>query len=345
MQNDVVNFATSLLQIKAQIICNHFTEDTIIRISGANQLSDSDKPYIPDALALLKDEPAVNFRVEVTSDSMIYQDEQAEKQNRMEFLQSIGGFMQQVIPAAQSVPELTPMLMEMVKFAVTAYKAGKGLEGIIDETADKFRDQAKQAESQPKPPSPEQQKMEMEVQIEQQKMQLEVQLAQAKMQADQQQAQLDAQLEQQKISMQMELEKAKQEYQAQENRLKFELEDQRNMKESEMQMELEKLKSTTENNKAILVTYLDNATKLETARIGAGLDDGSAAYIESIEQARILQDQMGYSQMADHPLKPALDQMQESNAQLTQMLAILIDKMNQPKQVVRGPDGRIVGVQ
>ncbi len=334
MQNDVVNFATSLLQIKAQIICNHFTEETIIKISGAMQLSDSDKQYIPQALALLKDEPAKNFRVEVTSDSMIYQDEQAEKQNRMEFLQSIGGFMQQVIPAAQSVPELTPMLMEMVKFAVTAYKAGKGLEGIIDETADKFREQAKQAEGQPKPPSPEQQKM-----------QLDMQMAQAKMQAEQQQAQMDAQLEQQKIAMQMELEKAKQEYQAQENRLKFELEDQRNMKEAEMQMELEKLKSTTENNKAILVTYLDNATKLETARIGAGLDDGSAAYIESIEQARILQDQMGYSQMADHPLKPALDQMQESNAQLTQMLAILIDKMNQPKQVLRGPDGRIIGVQ
>ena len=156
---------------------------------------------------------------------------------------------------------------------------------------------------------------------------------------------MDSQLEQQKIQMQIELEKAKQEYQAQENRLKFQLEDQRNMKEAEMQMELEKLKATTENNKAILVTYLDNATKLETARIGAGLDDGSAAYIESIEQAKILQDQMGYSQMADHPLKPALDQMQESNAQLTQMLAILIDKMNQPKQVVRGPDGRIVGVQ
>ena len=334
MQHDVVNFATSLLSIKAQIICNHFTEDTIIKISGAMQLSDSDKKYIPQALALLKDEPAKNFRIEVTSDSMIYQDEQQEKQNRVEFLSSVSQFMQTALPTAMQAPELTPLLMEMLKFGVTAFKAGKGMEGLIDETADKFREQAKQMEGQPKPPSPEQQKMQMEMQM-----------AQAKMQAEQQQAQMDAQLEQQKISMQIELEKAKQEYQAQENRLKFQLEDQRNMKEAEMQMELEKLKTTAENNKAILVTYLDNATKLETARIGAGLDDGSAAYIESIEQAKILQDQMGYSQMADHPLKPALDQMQESNAQLTQMLAILIDKMNQPKQVVRGPDGRIVGVQ
>ena len=334
MQHDVVNFATSLLSIKAQIICNHFTEDTIIKISGAMQLSDSDKQYIPQALALLKDEPAKNFRIEVTSDSMIYQDEQQEKQDRIEFLSAVSQFMQTALPTAMQAPELTPLLMEMLKFGVTAFKAGKGMEGLIDETADKFREQAKQMEGQPKPPS-----------AEQQKMQMEMQMAQAKMQAEQQQAQLDSQLEQQKIQMQIELEKAKQEYQAQENRLKFQLEDQRNMKEAEMQMELEKLKATTENNKAILVTYLDNATKLETARIGAGLDDGSAAYIESIEQAKILQDQMGYSQMADHPLKPALDQMQESNAQLTQMLAMLIDKMNQPKQVLRGPDGRIVGVQ
>jgi hypothetical protein len=334
MQHDVVNFATSLLTIKAQIICNHFTEDTIIKISGAMQLSDSDKQYIPQALALLKDEPAKNFRIEVTSDSMIYQDEQQEKQDRVEFLSAVSQFMQTALPTAMQAPELTPLLMEMLKFGVTAFKAGKGMEGLIDETADKFREQAKQMEGQPKPPS-----------AEQQKMQMEMQMAQAKMQAEQQQAQMDSQLEQQKIQMQIELEKAKQEYQAQENRLKFQLEEQRNMKEAEMQMELEKLKSTTENNKAILVTYLDNATKLETARIGAGLDDGSAAYIESIEQAKILQDQMGYSQMADHPLKPALDQMHQSNEQLTQMLAMLIDKMNQPKTVLRGPDGKIVGVQ
>jgi len=334
MQHDVVNFATSLLQIKAQIICNHFTEDTIIKISGAMQLSPQDQMMIPQALELLKNEPAKNFRIEVTSDSMIYQDEQQEKQDRVEFLGAVSSFMQTALPTAMQAPELTPLLMEMLKFGVTAFKAGKGMEGLIDETADKFREQAKAMEGQPKPPSPEQQKMQMEMQ-----------LAQAKMQAEQQQAQLDAQLEQQKIQMQMELEKAKQTYQAQENQLKFQLEDARNAKDAEMEMQLNKIKQTAENNKAILISYLDNATKVETARISAGLDDGSAAYIESIEQAKILQDQMGYSQMADHPLKPALDQMHQSNEQLTQMLAMLIDKMNQPKTVLRGPDGKIVGVQ
>jgi hypothetical protein len=340
-QHAVVDFATSLLTIKAQIICNHFTDETLIQISGAMQLSDQDKQLIPQALALLRDEASKNFRIEVTSDSMIYQDEQQEKQDRIAFLSAVGQYMQMALPAAQASPELTPMLCEMLKFGVTAFKAGKQLEGIIDETADKLRQQVKDAEGKPKPPSPEQQKMQMQMQLEQ-----------SKMQAEQQKMQVESQLEQQKMQMEMQLEKAKQEYQAQENQLKFQLENDRNEREAQftaqleqMKLEASKQKSQEENNKAILVAYLDNATRLETARIGAGLDDGSAAYMESVEQAKILQDSMGYSQMADHPLKPALDQMQLSNQQLTEMLAALITKMHEPKTIMRGADGKIIGVQ
>jgi hypothetical protein len=333
MQHEVVNFATALLQIKAQIICQHFTEDTIIKISGAMQLSPQDQALIPQALMLLKDEPAKNFRIEVTTDSMIYQDEQQEKQNRMEFLQAMGGFLSQAIPAATATPEITPMMMEMLKFGVTAFKAGKGLEGLIDETADKFRQQAQQMASQPKPPSPEQQKMQMQMQLEQ-----------GKMQAKQAEIQMQQQMELQKLQAQTEAEKAKQEFQAQENQLKFQLEDQRNQREIEMQMQLAKMKAEIENNKDILLAYLDNSTKIETARISAGFTDGSEAYIESVEQAKIMQDQMGYPNMANHPLQPLIENMQNSNNEIAQVLATLINKMNQPKTVIRDANGKIVGV-
>ena len=334
MQHEVVNFATALLQIKAQIICQHFTEDTIIKISGAMQLSPQDQALIPQALQLLKDEPAKNFRIEVTSDSMIYQDEQQEKQDRVEFLTAVSGFMQTALPVAQGVPELTPLLMEMLKFGVTAFKAGKGLEGLIDETADQFRQQAEAAKGQPKPPSPEQQKMEMDMQIEQ-----------AKMQAEQQKLQMQAQIEQAKIQGQIELEKAKQEFQAQENQLKFQLEDQRNREQMQMEMELEQSKMDTNNNKELLLAYLNNAAKIETTRISSGLDTGEAAYADNVQMANILQDQLGYSDMKNHPLQPAIESMQMSNQQLSNMLAMLLDKLNQPKTVIRGPDGKIAGVQ
>jgi hypothetical protein len=334
MQHEVVNFATALLQIKAQIICQHFTDDTIVKISGAMQLSPQDQALIPQALQLLKDEPAKNFRIEVTTDSMIYQDEQQEKQDRVEFLTAVSQFMQTALPVAQGVPELTPLLMEMLKFGVTAFKAGKGLEGLIDETADQFREQAEQAKGQPKPPTAEQQKMQMQMQIEQ-----------AKMQAKQAEMQMQQQIEQAKIQGEIELEKAKQEYQAQENQLKFQLEDQRNREQMQMEMDLEQTKLDSQNNKELLLAYLNNAAKIETTRISAGLDTGEAAYADNVQMANILQDQLGYSDMKNHPLQPAIENMQMSNQQLAQMLGMLLDKLSQPKTVIRGQDGKIVGVQ
>jgi hypothetical protein len=112
-----------------------------------------------------------------------------------------------------------------------------------------------------------------------------------------------------------------------------------------MQAQLEKLKAEMESNKAILLAYLDNSTKIETARITQGLTDGSEAFMESVSQAKIMQDQMGYPNMANHPLQPVIENMQQSNNQMAQVLAALIDRLNQPKQVIRDENGKIVGVQ
>jgi hypothetical protein len=343
MQHAVVDFATELLSIKAQIICNHFTDDTIVKISGAMQLSPQDQQLIPQALALLRNESAKNFRVEVTSDSMIFQDEQQEKADRLEFLSAMSGFLSQAVPAAQMTPELTPMLVEMLKFGVTAFKAGKGLEGMIDETADKFREQAKMAEGQPKPPSPEVQKLQMQAQMEQTKMQAQAQAKQAEMQ-------MQLQMEQQKMQMQMELEKAKQEYQAQENQLKFQLEEQRNTMDREMQMQSEQakmemelkvaqMKMHTERNTQVLLAHINNGAKIEVARIGADESSGEQAYMTEMDMAKAM----------EHPLQPIADAISMSNQQMTLALGDLVNTINEnnsrPKQVVRGQDGKIIGVQ
>jgi hypothetical protein len=327
MQQDVVDFATKLLQLKAQIICNHFTPESIVKISGAMQLSPQDQALIPQAIQLLKNESAKNFRIEVSSDSIIYQDEQQEKADRVAFLSALSQFMTSSMPIAQNVPELTPLLMEMLKFGVTAFKAGKQMEGLIDETADKFREQAKQMEGQQKPPP------------------VEIQKVMAQSQAKQQEMQIEAQLEQQKLQAQIQVENAKQEAQAQENLVKNRMEQERNMAEMQMQERLKKHELDLQANKDLLLAYVDNAAKLETARISAGMDDGSEAYAMAMQQASILQDQMGYSNMQNHPLQPVIDNMKNSHDQMAQILAMLVDKLSKPKQVVRDENGKIVGVQ
>jgi hypothetical protein len=320
MQHSVVNFATKLLSFKAQIICNFFTDETILKISGADQLSEQDKALIPQAIALLRNEASKNFRIEVTSDSMIYQDEQQEKADRTAFLAAVGGFFQQAIPMVQQVPELAPMAAEMLKFAVTSFKAGKQLEGIIDETADKLRNQAKAQEGQPKPPPVEIQKVQMQQQAEMQKLQFE------------------SQLEQQRMQMQMQIEKAKQEYQAQENQLKFQLEEQRNQMDREMEMKVAQMKMMTERNTQVLLAHINNGAKIETARISAGQDDGAEAYYSEEEMAKA----------AEHPMQPIANAIGQGNAQMAQAITALVDTINQqhnrPKTVLRDENGKIIGV-
>ena len=320
-QHAVVDFATSLLSIKAQIICNHFTDDTLVKISGAMQLSPQDQQLIPQAIELLRNEASKNFRIEVTSDSMIYQDEQQEKQDRMAFLQAMSGFMQQAVPMISAQPELAPMAMEMLKFGVTAFKAGKQLEGIIDQTADEMRQQAQMMKGQPKPPP------------------VEIQKAQMDSQAKMQQLQMQSQLEQAKLQGQMQLEKAKQEYQAQENQLKFQLEAQRNQADMDMQARVAQMKMMTERNTQVLLAHINNGAKIETARISAGVDDGEQAYMTEESMAHAM----------EHPMQPIANAIGQGNQQMAQAISALVDTINaqhnRPKTVVRGADGKIIGVQ
>lgn len=329
MQHNVVDFATKLLQFKAQIICKHFTPESILKMSAADQMSEQDKVLIPQAIAMLKDPNVGNFRVEVTSDSMIFQDEQQEKADRMQFLQMTGQFFQNIIPLGQAAPELVPTAMEMLKFAVTAFKAGKQLEGQIDETANKIAEMAKQ----PRPPAPNPELLKI----------------QAQSQARQAEIQLEAQIEQQKIQMEMQAEANKQEMQARENQYKNQLEHERAMADAQAKLELEKAKIEAEKSKDLLLAYVDNATKIETARISQGISDGTMAYSEAVSNAANLQDFVGYPDMANHPLKPVLDNMNMSNQQMTQMLMALVQQLseaqNRPKQVIRDENGKIVGVQ
>jgi len=320
-QHAVVDFATSLLTIKAQIICNHFTDDTLVKISGAMQLSPQDQQYIPQALALLRDEAAKNFRIEVTSDSMIYQDEQQEKADRTAFLAAVGQFISMALPTAQAAPEMTPMLLEMLKFGVTAFKAGKQLEGIIDQTADDMKKQYEATKGQPKPPP------------------VEIQKAQMDSQGKMQQIQMQAQLEQAKLQSQMQLEKAKQEYQAQENQLKFQLEEQRNQMDREMELKVAQMKMMTERNTQVLLAHINNGAKIEVARIGADESTGEQAYMTEEELARA----------QEHPMQPIANAIGQGNTQMAQAISALVDTINaqhsRPKTVVRGADGKIIGVQ
>ena len=186
-QDEVAMFASSILRIKAQIICQHFQPETILKIGGAELLSDTDKQLVPQALELLKDNPMRTFRVEVATDSMLYADESQEKQDRVEFLSAASSFLEKGAQVAQMSPDLVPLMMDMLKFGVTGFRVGRTLEGEFDTFADKEKEKQAQMAANPPQPSPEQIKAQMETQ----KMQAEMQLEQMRMQLEAQKLEFD----------------------------------------------------------------------------------------------------------------------------------------------------------
>jgi hypothetical protein len=288
MQQKVGQFATEILQIKAQVMCKFFQPETLIKISAAEQLSDADKQYVMPALEMLKNEPMRNFRIEVEADSMVQMDEQQEKSDRMEFLTATGTFLQKALPVVQESPQIGPLLIEMMKFGVTGFKVGKSIEGMFDQTLDQLKQQAANPQQKPDPETmkiqAQQQQVQMQAQIDQQHKQMDAQIESQRMQ-------MEAQIEQQRQQNEMAVEAHKQEMQARQIEHQNQLEAQRNQLQAQTDAQLEQLKMQQEERLQsmqqsiqLLMNRENNATKIEVAEIAAQttLD---AAQISAANQA------------------------------------------------------------
>ena len=210
MQEDVALFASELIRLKAQVMCLHYQPQTILAYAAAQQMTPADQQLIPQALELLKDKPLRNFRVDIAADSLVMLDENQNKQDRMQFLQAFGGFLAQALPVGQASPQMVPMMMELLRFGMQAFKAARPIEGQIDATLQQLQQAAMQQQN------PEQQgkqaEMQQKGQLEQSKMQMESALTQAKMQHEMQMEQMRNQakmaMEQQKMDFEARLKAA-----------------------------------------------------------------------------------------------------------------------------------------
>ena len=323
MQEDVAMFASELIKLKAQIICSKFQPQTILAYAAAQQMQPVDQQMIPQALELMKDKPLRNFRIEVDADSLIQLDENQMKADRMEFLQGFGGFMTQSLPIVQQAPQLGPMVIEMLKFAVGAFKQAKGLEGVIDQAVEQMKQQPQQ-----QGPDPEAQKAQAQQQADQAKMQAQTQIEQGK-------AQLQQQIEQSKLQATAQIEQAKMQHQMQ-------LESQKQSHEAQMQAQETAQKEAFDKWKA----ELEAATKIMVARIGANPGtDLPTAEAQTSAAERIAQDLGANVVSALDKLTGVHDHLAMMHNQTLDHVKNVMSALNAPKRIIRGPDGRAAGVE
>ena len=112
-------------------------------------------PSVEAVMQFLRDDRARGFVIDVETDSTIQPDEDAEKQRRIEFVTAIGGMFQQAAPIIMQAPVLAPFAVELLKFAAGAFRAGRPLEGVIDQLGEAIEGFAEQA-AQPQQPEQQQ---------------------------------------------------------------------------------------------------------------------------------------------------------------------------------------------
>ena len=325
-QDDVACFASDILKIKAQIICGQFQPETLIKIGGVEQLSPEDQALVPQAIEMLKNNPMRTFRVEVATDSMLYQDEQREKQDRVEFLSAVGQFLEKATQASQMMPpEATPLLMDLLKFGVTGFRIGRTIEGEFDNVADAIKEQAKQPK-QPKP-DPEMMKIQMEAQSRQAELQNETQMRTQEIQLEAQKQQAQAENDMRERQHKAELDQA--------------LEKQR--------LEFDAWKTKLDNETKILIAELQSKTTLKQQHMSANPQLDPLLDIDMNGNAHLTDEITSVLNAVNTNMMELLQANQEHNSNLAMKQDMahqtLVEQLTRPKQVVRDANGKIIGVK
>lgn len=172
-QQEVATFVRHAMRIKAEIIARHFQPQTIIDKSQV-MLTESAQ-FATQAVELIKNYEASEYRLEISEESLSIADYNAEREMRTEYLTAIGQFLSQAGTITQGAPGAMPFLLRIIQWTTAAFKGSNDIESVLDE--------AIALASQPQPPqddgkaAAEQMKLEAQGQIEQSKQQTQVQIA------------------------------------------------------------------------------------------------------------------------------------------------------------------------
>ena len=174
-QREVQRWVRDSYRIKAELICQNFEPEKLAQITGM----DANDELFQQAVQVLRSDERRGYQVDIETDSTVFEDAEAEKQSRVEFLTAMGGFAQQWIPMIQAVPEMSKLAGAMLSFGVRGFKAGRALEDEIDEAMKAIEAKIQQAAQQPPPPDPAVVKAEAEMKRDEAKFGMEMQSKEA----------------------------------------------------------------------------------------------------------------------------------------------------------------------
>lgn len=198
-KDEISRFCRDVSRLTVEVIAEKFQPQSIADITGFKYIPTKLPPngvpseggeglvFDESVMQLLRDDRMRSFRVDVETDSTVQADEDAEKARATEFVDTVGGFLERVAAAGQTMPEIVPLAGQMILFAVRRFRAGRSMEEEIERTFDGIAQKVQMQAQQPPQPTPE----EVKAQAEQAKAQSAQQQNQQKMVMAQQSHEMD----------------------------------------------------------------------------------------------------------------------------------------------------------
>lgn len=133
-QTEMARFARDLMAIGAEIIAEKFEPETLALMSGLEFMPQQVQMNFGAVVALLREDSVRGFRIDVETDSTVALDEQQERQDALEFMNSITTFLGTAAQLGGAVPELTPLLGEILMAGIRTFKFARTMETTVEQT-------------------------------------------------------------------------------------------------------------------------------------------------------------------------------------------------------------------
>lgn len=176
LQDEFAQFASDLLQLKAEVIAIHFEPQTIAEQSNMQHSLDAD--LLPEAIKLIKEPSKARLRIAIRPESVAMVDYAQLKAERTDYINALSMFFQSASPLMEQDPAAKPFLLELLKWGLAGFKGAQEIEGVMDKAIEASMEAEKEKQANPQP--------DPEVAKEKAKLEGEMQKIQAKGQSDMQ---------------------------------------------------------------------------------------------------------------------------------------------------------------
>jgi len=121
-QGKIRAFMRGLVRLISEMMVEHFQPETLSMVTGTE--------VSPEMMAVMQNDLMRSYRVDIETDSTIAGDEASEREDRIEVLTAITGFLEKMIPLMQQgVP--AEVVKELLMFGIRSFKDSRQIEDAL----------------------------------------------------------------------------------------------------------------------------------------------------------------------------------------------------------------------